>query len=121
MNVSGPDSAGPGNKGIAMTLQPTVLPARNETERLLDTLAGWPEEGSAPGVRQQTLMIIGIVLAGENPEQAGARAKLRRRLEANPGRPELALAEHLAALGSMKFPSAPDNGADLHKELAGAR
>ncbi len=102
-----------------MSLQPSSLPVRNETERLLDTLTGEPDEGGTPGIRQQTLMIIGIVLAGDDPEQAPARDLLRARLEANPGRPEFALAEHLGALGAKMFPSAPNAGADL--QLAGAR
>ncbi|MEO5781153.1 MULTISPECIES: hypothetical protein [Arthrobacter] len=103
-----------------MSLQPSSLPVQNETDRLLDTLTGEPDEGGAPGIRQQTLMIIGIVLAGDDPEQAPARDLLRARLEANPGRPELALAEHLGALGSKMFPAGPDTGVDLPGQLVGA-
>lgn len=57
-----------------------------------------PEDGRARGIRLQATEIIAEVLSDSSPGQARARDQLCRFLQANPGRPEVALAEHLIAL-----------------------
>lgn len=53
-----------------------------------DTRDGFP-------LRRQAQQIIDSVLAGSDSRQAGVRARLCRCVDANPGRPERALLEHL--------------------------
>lgn len=57
-----------------------------------------PEDSWARGIRLQATEIIAEVLSDSSPGQARAREQLCRLLQANPGRPEAALAEHLIAL-----------------------
>lgn len=58
-------------------------------------------EADATGLRRQAAEIVEAVLAQTSPEHAPVRDQLRKHLAANPGRPEIALAEHLASLGSL--------------------
>lgn len=60
-----------------------------------------PDDSDQSGVRGQAAEIIDSVLAGSEPERAGVRNQLRQRLAANPGRPEVALVEHLITLRSL--------------------
>lgn len=57
-----------------------------------------PEAGRVRGIRLQAAEIIAVVLSDSAPGQARARDQLCRLLQANPGRPEVALAAHLIAL-----------------------
>jgi hypothetical protein len=57
-----------------------------------------PEDSRVRGIRLQAAEIIAAVLSDSAPEQARARDQLCRLLQANPGRPEVALAAHLIAL-----------------------
>jgi hypothetical protein len=61
-------------------------------------LVNEPEDSWAWGIRLQAAGIIAEVLSDSSPGQARAREQLCRLLQANPGRPEVALAEHLIAL-----------------------
>ena len=63
-----------------------------------DALVNEPEDSRARGIRLQATEIIAEVLSDSSPGQAGARDQLCRLLQANPGRPEVALAEYLIAL-----------------------
>ena len=63
-----------------------------------------PAAGQRPGtsgIRRQAAEIIDTVLSQTAPENAAVRDQLRKHHAANPGRPEVALAEHLASLGSL--------------------
>ena len=55
----------------------------------------------APVIRKQSANIIDAVLSGSAPEEALARDRLREHLAAHPGRPDIALAEHLATFRSL--------------------
>lgn len=57
-----------------------------------------PEDSSVRGIRLQAAEIIAAVLSDSLPGRARARDQLCRLLQANPGRPEVALAAHLIAL-----------------------
>ncbi|SDL65086.1 hypothetical protein SAMN04487913_11227 [Arthrobacter sp. ok362] len=57
-----------------------------------------PEGSRVRGIRLQAAEIIAAVLSDSAPGQARARDQLCRLLQANPGRPEVALAAHLIAL-----------------------
>jgi EAL domain-containing protein (putative c-di-GMP-specific phosphodiesterase class I) len=57
--------------------------------------------GKLPGIRRQAAWIAEQVLAGADEEQASVRALLREHLAAYPGRPEIALAEHLISLRAL--------------------
>jgi hypothetical protein len=63
-----------------------------------DALVNEPEDSWVRGLRLQAAEVIAEVLSDSSPGQARARDQLRRLLQANPGRPEVALAEHLIAL-----------------------
>lgn len=63
-----------------------------------DASVNGPEDSWARGIRLQATEIIAEVLSDSSPGQARAREQLCRLLQANPGRPEAALAEHLIAL-----------------------
>lgn len=64
-----------------------------------DALVNGPEDNWARGIRRQATEIIAEVLSDSSPGHARAREQLCRLLQANPGRPEVALAEHLIASG----------------------
>jgi len=57
-----------------------------------------PEASRVRGIRLQATEIIAAVLSDSAPGQARDRDQLCRLLQANPGRPEVALAAHLIAL-----------------------
>jgi len=84
-----------------MSLESSSVPERPGTPRSADraTVPPWDDEPS--GIRRQAAEIAGIVLADSAPEQASARKLLREHLAAHPGRPEIALAEHLIAIRSL--------------------
>ena len=63
-----------------------------------DALVNGPEDNWARGIRLQATEIIAEVLSDSSPGHARAREQLCRLLQANPGRPEVALAAHLIAL-----------------------
>lgn len=63
-----------------------------------DPCGGTPEDSKVRGIRLQAAEIIAAVMSDSSPGQAGARDRLCRLLQANPGRPEVALAELLIAL-----------------------
>lgn len=58
-------------------------------------------ESGTSGIRRQAAEIIEAVLAQTAPENAAVRDQLRKHNAAHPGRPEVALAEHLASLGTL--------------------
>lgn len=60
-----------------------------------------PTGDHVAGIREQAADIIEEVLAGTDPYQARARNELSRHLAAHPGRPEIALAEHLLAIRGL--------------------
>lgn len=57
--------------------------------------------GERSGIRRQAAWIVEQVLADGASKHDGVRERLRERLAAHPGRPEIALAEHLASLRSL--------------------
>lgn len=81
-----------------MSMDSSSLQARADKEGQPDPGGGSDRCERQPGIRRQAAAIIEAVLSGSNPEGAWARGQLRARLAAHPGRPEAALAEHLAAL-----------------------
>ncbi len=87
-----------GNKGIAMSIELSRRTGDAHEYPPADPWAGQSGDGNARGLRRQAAQIIAAVLSDSTPEQARARARLRRWLQAYPGRPEIALAEHLIAL-----------------------
>jgi hypothetical protein len=92
-----------------MLANPVPLPERDEDEPCRATAQG---DGPGPGVpviRQQAQAIIDAVMSGSGSEGAAAREQLRAFVEANPGRPEVALAEHLLALRTLPESDQPEN------------
>ena len=73
---------------------------RTVTPHPADPGAAGPVSDDVPGIRKQAAEIIDAVLSGSAPEQASARDQLREHLAAHPGRPDIALVEHLTALRS---------------------
>ncbi|MDQ0823351.1 hypothetical protein QFZ79_001095 [Arthrobacter sp. V4I6] len=81
-----------------MSMEPSFLPEGPPLNRTAESWAIEPGSDEAWGIRRQAAEIIALVLAGSAPEQARARDHLRKCVDANPGRPEIGLAEHLGAL-----------------------
>lgn len=81
-----------------MSMEPSSDPERTDTVYPADPGASGQVSDDVPGIRKQAAEIIDAVLSGSAPEQASARDRLREHLAAYPGRPDIALAEHLAAL-----------------------
>ncbi len=54
--------------------------------------------GEVLPLQSQALEIIDEILAGSAPEEAEARASLRRQVARNPGRPERALLAHMMGI-----------------------
>ncbi|MDF9750507.1 hypothetical protein M2428_001958 [Arthrobacter sp. ES3-54] len=67
-----------------------------------------PEDSRVRGIRLQAAEIIAAVLSDSAPGQARARDQLCRLLQANPDRPEVALAAHLIALREEPSRGRPD-------------
>jgi hypothetical protein len=81
-----------------MSMEPSFLPEGRSLNPSADRWTADPGSGEAWGIRRQAARIIAMVLADSAPEEARARQHLRKCLAARPGRPEIALAEHLSAL-----------------------
>lgn len=94
-----------------MSMDPSSDPERTVTPHPDDPgVAGQVSDG-VPGIRKQAAEIIDAVLSGSAPEQASARNQLRKHLAANPGRPDIALVEHLTALRPLtSFPPVNPGG-----------
>lgn len=75
-----------------------------------------PASGEPPygeeilGIRRRAAGIVELVLKDPTPEHAWARDLLREHLAAHPGTPEIALAEHLIAVRSVRRQPADDKG-----------
>lgn len=81
-----------------MSMEQSFLPEIPPYNQTADQWTAEPGSGEAWGIRRQAEGIIAMVLADSAPEQSRARDHLRKCVGANPGRPEIALAEHLSDL-----------------------
>lgn len=91
-----------------MSIESIELSARPKHPKEDPSADPWekgPEGSRVRGIRLQAAEIIAAVLSDSAPGQARARDQLYRLMQANPGRPEVALAAHLIALRE-----APDRG-----------
>ena len=81
-----------------MSLEPPSVPGcplgTDATEQVPESM----QDAEADGIRRQAAWIIDAVLADPAPEQARIQGLLREKLAAHPGRPDIALTEHLMAL-----------------------
>ena len=84
-----------------MLMDPSSDPQRTDTVYPADAEASSQMSHDVPVIRRQSAKIIEAVLSGSAPEQASARDQLREHLAAHPGRPDIALAEHLATFRSL--------------------
>ncbi|MCB5275266.1 putative signaling protein [Arthrobacter sp. SO5] len=80
-----------------MPTESSNVPSPNEIQPPNAPAAG-NQPGTTPGIRRQAAEIIDAVLSQTAPENAPVRDQLREHHAANPGRPEVALAEHIASL-----------------------
>ncbi|MCU1553735.1 MAG: hypothetical protein JWM13_1221 [Arthrobacter sp.] len=80
---------------------PPSVPRRPRTTSPADQAPEPLRGGESSGIRRQAAWIVEQVLADGGSKQDGARERLRERLSAHPGRPEIALAEHLASLRTL--------------------
>lgn len=87
-----------------MSVEPSSLPGRPENQDPDDLATGADHAANAAGIRHQAARIIEAVLADTAPEHGRVRDLLRQQIAAHPGRPELALVEHLAALKAVAGP-----------------
>lgn len=83
-----------------MPMEPPPLPDRPQNGEPSNPERVPPGAGGLSGLRRQAAWITEQVLAEDAPEQASIRGLLREHLAAHPGRPEVALAEHLDSLRS---------------------
>ena len=84
-----------------MSIESVELPFRPKGPQADPHADPWrrePEDSRVWGIRLQAAEIIAAVLSDSTPGQARARDQLSRLLQANPDRPEVALAAHLIAL-----------------------
>lgn len=112
--------AQPEREGMPMSMEQSYL---HDGPPLNRTAAPWavePETGEAWGIRGQAAGIIAMVLADSTPEKARARDHLRRCVDAHPGRPEIALAEHLSALRQAAAAGLPVEWLPLEQDAGGA-
>ncbi len=85
-----------------MSMDPLAAPACADGPQPAGTMPGGPDADIvAENIRRQATVIIEAVLSRTTPEEAAVRDQLREHLAANPGHPEVALAEHLMSLGSL--------------------
>lgn len=84
-----------------MSTEQTHIPHPPHGVDLTGQATGPALDAEAAGIRRQAAGIIGEVLADPSPEQARIQGMLREHLAANPGRPDIALTEHLMALESL--------------------
>jgi hypothetical protein len=81
-----------------MFIELSSRPKHSQEDPPADPWVSTPEDSRVRGIRLQAAEIIAAVLSDSSPGQAGVRDQLFRLLQANPGQPEVALAEHLIAL-----------------------
>ena len=81
-----------------MSMEQSFLPQDRLLNQAADTWTTEPRSGESWGIRRQAAGIIAMVLGDSTPEQARVQDHLRKCVDAHPGRPEIALAEHLSAL-----------------------
>lgn len=84
-----------------MSKDPSSDPERTDSSYPAGAEASSQLSRDAPVIRKQSANIIDAVLSGSAPEEALARDRLREHLAAHPGRPDIALAEHLATFRSL--------------------
>lgn len=112
-----------------MSMEPPSVPERPQSKAPADQDPVPPGADGLSGIRRQAAWIVEQVLAAAEPEHAGVRESLRERLAANPGRPEIALAEHIASLRSAteltseegSQPPGPDTSAGESRETMSMR
>jgi hypothetical protein len=92
-----------------MPANPVPLPERDEAEPDWATAQGDGTDPDVPVIRQQAQAIIDAVMSGSGSEGAAARKQLRAFVEAHPGQPEVALAEHLLALRTLPESGQPES------------
>lgn len=103
-----------------MSMEQSFLPDRPPLNRTAAPWAAEPGAGEAWSIRRQAAGIIAMVLADFTPEQARARDHLRKCVDAHPGRPEIALAEHLSALRRAAAEGMPVEWLPLEQDAGGA-
>ena len=103
-----------------MSIELSSRPERPAGYLPADPWIGQPENGHVPAIRRQATEIIAAVLSDSTPQQARARAQLRRCLEVYPGRPEVALTAHLIALREEAVPGRLSDQLLGQEEAAGA-
>lgn len=88
-----------------MSTHPSSLPERSLSEpppsrpRLVSIrTVEAPGAETMPDIRRQAIAVIEALLALSDPASEREREQLRSYVEAHPGRPEIALANHLLAL-----------------------
>ena len=81
-----------------MSIELSSRPKHSQEDPSADPWVSTPEDSRVRGIRLQAAEIVAAVLSDSSPGQASARDELCRLLQANPGRPEVALAELLIAL-----------------------
>lgn len=84
-----------------MSMEPSSVPGRPHGADSAEQVTGRERGAEPPGIRRQAAWIIETVLADPSPGQAHIQGLLREHLAAHPGRPDIALAEHLLALRSL--------------------
>lgn len=87
-----------------MSMEPSSVPGRPHGADSAEHVSGQSRGAQPPGIRRQAAWIIETVLADPSPGQAHVRGMLREHVAAHPGRPDIALAEHLTALRSLGLP-----------------
>jgi EAL domain-containing protein (putative c-di-GMP-specific phosphodiesterase class I) len=87
-----------------MSMEPPSIPGRPRGADSAEQVLGSAPDAETAGIRRQAAWIIAEVLADPAPEQAHIQGLLREHLAAHPGRPDIALAEHLMALESLTRP-----------------
>ena len=84
-----------------MLMEPPSDPGRPRITPPADQAPVPLPDDELSAIRRQAAWIIEQVLAGETRPPDTATERLREQLKAHPGRPEIALAEHLASLRSL--------------------
>ncbi|WP_182976965.1 EAL domain-containing protein [Arthrobacter cheniae] len=96
-----PDSAGTGNKGIAMSMKLPSFPASSNNRSPVDLALGMPSRNSGPGLIGQDSGIIDVVLPGLRPERSHLPDQRREQPAAQHGQAGTAPSEHTIALKSL--------------------
>lgn len=93
-----------------MSMEPTSIPGRPDGANAAEKVLASERDAEMAGIRMQSAWIIDEVLADPTPEQARIQGLLRAHLAAHPGRPDIALTEHLMALESLtRLPTDAEN------------